>query len=100
MFAREFNLGGVTVIGPQREGEGLMKVVKAIVVEEVPDVDTTPIEREKLVNVMVVGGLNSFLTYNTTGPLANSSFTLNAAFDWTLVLDDAGRITLVPLRKY
>ncbi len=76
-----------------------MKLVKTIVVDEIPDIDDSLVEREKLVNVMMVGGIQSFVTHNITGPLASHAFTLNSAFDWTLGLDEDGKIVLIPLRK-
>lgn len=76
-----------------------MKIVKQIIVDEIPDVGDGMIEHEKLVNVMLTGGLQSFITHNTTGNLASYSFVLNRAYDWTLAKNEDGVVVLVPLRK-
>lgn len=75
------------------------KLVRQIVVDEIPTAGTGLVEREKLVNVMLVGGLQSFITFNSIGDLVNHSFVLNGAFDWTLGMDEDGRTVLIPLRK-
>ncbi len=75
------------------------KIIRQIVVDDIPTEDTGLIVRELMVNVIVGGGLQSFIVHNGTGDLANHSFVLNAAFDWTLGLDANGRVILIPLRK-
>lgn len=76
-----------------------MKIVRQIVVDDIPDVDDGMVLRERLVNVMVSGGYASFLAHNLEGELRNTSFVLNGAFDWTIGKDASGAVLLIPLRK-